>query len=130
MNEEWNNNGNNMNEEDYAFQTLMRNGRPKTMGWSLASLILGVISIACCCLSYAGVIFGIAAIIVAVIARRSLGYFDGMCIAGLLLGIFGVVFGVAMIILIESIPEEEWQKFLEEYMKELEGEIPDDPGDF
>ncbi len=98
----------------------MRNGRPKTMGWSVASLVLGILSIACCCFGYAGIIFGAAAIAVAVISRRSLGYFDGMCIAGLLLGIFGTVFGISIIVMIESIPQEEWDKMIEEFMKEME----------
>ncbi len=120
MNEEWNGNNQNMNGEDYAFQTVMRNGRPKTKGWSVASLVLGILSVVCCCIGYAGIVFGIAAIAVSIISRRSLGYFDGMCIGGLLLGIFGTVFAIATLVVIATIPEEYFDEFWAEFEKSFE----------
>ena len=47
---------------------------------------------------------------------RGTSTFDGMSIAGLVLGIFGLVFGGMLIIATFSIPEEFW----EEYYKQLE----------
>ena len=43
MGEEWNNNGYRTDgSEEYAFQTLDRRGRPKKLGWSVASLVCGI----------------------------------------------------------------------------------------
>lgn len=106
--------------QEYAYQTVMNNGRPKTMGWSLASMITGILSVVCCCFGWTGLIFGVAAIIIAIVSRKSLGYFDGMSIAGLILGIFGLVFGVAMIIML-FLETEFIESFIEEYNKAMDG---------
>ena len=99
-------NGQGSDPADYAFKTVLKNGRPKTMGWSVAALVLGIVSVVCCCFGWASLILGVLAIVFAVISRRSLGYFDGMSIAGLILGIFGIVFGVAAIIGAFLLPED------------------------
>ena len=104
------------NNEDYAFQTLMRNGRPKTIAWSVASLVVGILSVVCCCFGWSGLVLGALAIVFAILSRRDLGYFDGLSIAGLVLGIFGAIFGIAMIVSTFLIPEEFW----EEYKKQLD----------
>ena len=59
---------------------------------------------------------GAGAVILAIVSRRNLGYFDGMTIAGLILGIFGFVFGATIIIYTLTLPPDFW----EEYFKELE----------
>lgn len=132
MDNGWNDNGykNNNNEnndnqfgqgqdpQDYAFRTVMRNGKPKTMGWSVASLVLGIISVVCCCFGYASLILGVLAIVFSVLSRKSLGYFDGLSIAGLILGIFGLVFGLAVVIGALLVPEE----LLEDYFQQYYGE--------
>ena len=105
--------------QEYAYQTVMNNGRPKTLGWSLASMITGILSVVCCCFGWTGLIFGIAAVVLAVVSRRNLGYFDGMSIAGLILGIFGIVFGVAMIVML-FVETEFLESFIEEYNKAFE----------
>ena len=93
-------------DAEYAYRTVMKNGRRKSMGWSCASMIAGILSIICCCLGYTGVIFGIAAVVLSLYSRKKLGYFDGMAVAGIVLGIFGFVFGAAMIIMSYTLPEE------------------------
>ena len=127
MNEDWNNQyqQNNNNEQEYAFQTLTRNGRPKTLGWSVASMVVGIVSVVCCCFGWSGIVLGIGAVLLSIVSRKTLGYFDGMSIAGLVLGIFGLVFGIAMIAGTYMIPEEFW----EEYYKELENTYGGDLGD-
>lgn len=98
--------------------------KPKTRGWSVVSLVVGIISVLCCCLGWAGLVFGAVAVIASIISRRSLGYFDGLAIAGLVLGIFGIVFGGA--ILITSYTQADfWNEFWEEYFKEFEDLYPD-----
>ena len=104
-------------EQEYAFQTLMRNGRPKSFGLSVAALIMGVMSLFCSLFGWAGVILGVAAIVFSIMSRRRLGYFDKMSIAGLVLGIFGFVFGASVLILVNFIITEE---MLEEFYKMLE----------
>ncbi len=129
MSSEWNNDGfenneNNQNSygnQDYAFETLMRNGRPKTFGWSVASMIIGIMSVVCCFLGWSGLILGAAAVVFSIVSRRRLGYFDGMSVAGLILGIFGFVFGVSMLIAVNFlITEEMMEEFWQEYYKQLE----------
>ncbi len=104
------------NEQDYAFQMLTRNGKPKTRGWAVASMVLGILSVVCCCFGWSGILMGAGAVILAIVSRRNLGFFDGMTIAGLILGIFGFVFGATILIYTYTLPPEFW----EEYFKELE----------
>ena len=119
MNNDWNNYGENENgEQDYAFQTLNRYGRPKSLGWSVASLVMGAVSLFTCSFGWASIIFGILAIVFAIAARRILGYFDGKAIAGLVLGIFGTVFGTVMIIYVYSIGDDD-QKYLWDIIKKM-----------
>ena len=111
-----NNESSYQNEQEYAFQMVTKNGKPKTKGWSVASMVLGILSVVCCCLGWSGILMGAGAIILAIVSRRNLGYFDGMTIAGLILGIFGFVFGATILIYTYTLPPEFW----EEYFKELE----------
>ncbi len=110
--------------DDYLFRTVNPNGRRKTYGWSVASLVCGILSVICCCVGYGAVVLGVLAIVFSIISRKNLGYFDGMAIAGLVLGIIGFFLGIAIIVSTYLIDEEfmeEYTKYLEEYMKEMEG---------
>ena len=110
-------------DAEYAYRTVMRNGRRKTMGWSMAALIAGVLAIMCCFLGYTGIVFGAVAVTLSIVSRKKLGYFDGMSIAGLILGIFGFVFGVAILVMTFTLPEEvknELYKELENALKATE----------
>jgi len=78
-------------EKSYAYKTVL-DGTPRSRGFSVASMVLGIVSI---CLSsglYIGFILGGLAIVFSIVSRKILGYFDGMSIAGIILGIFGLVF--------------------------------------
>lgn len=90
--------------EDRYYE-IFEKSKHKTLGWSVASLTFGIISVICCLFGWVGLIFGIVAAVFSVISRISLGFFDGMSVAGLILGIFGIVFGGAVVglkFLIES----------------------------
>ena len=104
-------------EADYAYKTVM-DGKRKSRSWSVASFTVSVASLICCCfVSWVGVVLSTLAITFAIISRKNIGYFDGLSLAGLIIGIFGAVFGVASIIfgyIIES------SGVLDEYIKELE----------
>ncbi len=108
------------NENDYAYKTIMRNGMPKTKGWSVASLVIGIFSAVCCCFGWSGLVLGALAVVFAVLSRRRLGYFDGMSIAGLVLGIFGFVIGAILTILTYALPQEFWDEFYKGYLEGLE----------
>ena len=101
-------------EDSDVYKTVLRNGKPKTVGWSVASMILGILSLAFCFFGWTGAIFGIGAIVFSVVSKRNLGYFDGKAIAGLICGIFGCVFGIAAIVASFLIPEEFYKAFLYE----------------
>ncbi len=117
MQSEWNSNEYN-DGEDYAFQTLRRDGRPKTLGWSVAALSLGIVAAVTSAFGWSSIILGVCAIVCAAVSRRVLGYFDGKAIAGLILGIFGTVFGVAMIIYSFTLDDQE-AKYLWDYLKQF-----------
>lgn len=87
------------NRPDYAFEALGDLSKPKTRAFSIASLILGILSLVCCCGGFLSFVLGVLAIIFSVVARRHLGYFDGMSIAGMTCGIVGAVLGLLMGIL-------------------------------
>ena len=112
------------NDNDYLFKMVTQKGKRKTYGWSVASMVCGIISVVCCCTGYAGLVLGLLAIVFAVISRKNLGYFDGMAIAGLVLGIIGLVFGVALIIASYAIDDELIEQYLEEFMREYENQLP------
>ena len=67
------------------YEEIFDRSRPKTMAWSIASMVLGIISVICCCLGWSGLVLGALAVGLAIVSRVTLGYFDGMTIAGLIL---------------------------------------------
>jgi hypothetical protein len=105
--------------------------QPKTNGFALASLILGIVSIPllCCCV---GVITAILAIIFGFIARNKImasnGYEtgSGMATAGIIIGFAAI--GLAIILLVVSLANgnsvDFWnqfnQNFEEQFRKQLE----------
>lgn len=87
------------NEWENPYNIFDNRGRPKNILWSVVSAVCGMLSITLSIFGWVGLIFGVAAIIFFVMARRSLGYINGWAIAGLLTGIFGTVFSTALIII-------------------------------
>lgn len=112
------------NDASDVYKTVVED-KNKTRAWSVAALVLGILSILCCCLWYFGLVAGILAILFTVISRKTLGYFDGLSIGGLITAIFGIIFsglmGISNLMLINN-PEfmatyeqlvEDWEKSLE-----------------
>lgn len=95
-------------------------GNKLTRAWSVASFVLGIISIVCCCTCWAGLIAGILAVIFSVVSRRTLGYFDGLSLSGLITAIFGIVFSILMIsVMYAYMQSPEIVKLYEEIMKRI-----------
>ena len=99
--------------------------KPKSRAWSVASLILSIISVLCCCSAIIAITAGVVALACSIVSRKTLGYFDGLSIAGLIVAIFGIVFGICGIVasyIIETTPElKEWWNNL---LKEVENQNP------
>ena len=122
------NNGGSNNDENrgYSFQTIM-DIKSRNRGFAIASMIIGIFSILCCCWVYSGVILGALAIIFAVVSRVKMGYFDGMAIAGLVLGIIGLVFAVSTH-LVTVVFIEEYMEWIELNYPELYEELENEAG--
>lgn len=76
--------------------TTLQNGNDKN-GMAVASLVLGIISICCCCVSWLSLILGVLAIVFAVLGRKNPAK-KGLTTAGLVMGIIAVVLAVVSII--------------------------------
>ena len=88
-------------------------------GFSVASLVLGIISIVCCCLTYLALGMAVLAIIFAIVSKMKNDRFDGMAIAGLVCGIIG--FSLTMFDIIVSIAFADYLAQAEaELLRELE----------
>ncbi|MBO5009691.1 MAG: DUF4190 domain-containing protein [Clostridia bacterium] len=85
-------------EEKFIYKDLFKE-KNNTRVWSLASLLAAVLSVIFCFLPVLGIILSLFSVALSVISRRVLGYFDGLSIAGLIVGIFGFVFGIGYSIL-------------------------------
>ena len=66
---------------------------PGTRLWSVLSFVCGVVSLALCWLGFWAILPGALGLVFAVFSRIKLGYFDGLCLAGLIVSICGVVIG-------------------------------------
>lgn len=106
-------------KENIRYDEIFDNGKKKTLAFSIVSLVTGILSILCCCFTFIGLPLGIIAIVFSVVSRKKLGYFDGMAVAGLVLGIFGAVIGTVVFI-ISLTP------LVENTLNEITKELPKD----
>lgn len=72
--------------------------KPVSQSFGIASLVLGIVSVVCCCLGPVGLVLSVLAIVFCVLDCRRQQRFTGMSIAGLVLGIIGIVLGIYMTI--------------------------------
>jgi len=118
------NNYNEFDDSRYAYETVSSFGRPKTMAWSLISMITGILSLALSFFGWAAIALGAIAIICSAVSRKILGYFDKMSVVGLIIGIFGAVCGAAILFALAFAGEDFWQTFLEFFLEGYES-LPD-----
>lgn len=69
------------------------------IGFSIASMVCGILSIVCCCLSVISGIFALAAIVLGIISLYNKYDGRGMAIAGIVLGAVFLVFYILLIAL-------------------------------
>ena len=86
------------NDQDYAYKNVMGGNRNSRL-YSVISLVLAVLSVGFCFIPPLGIILGLVAIGFGVFSRRSIGYFDGLSLGGIITSIFGVVFSISAILL-------------------------------
>ena len=100
--------------EQFAAEQTRKNG------FSIAALVLGIVSIVCCCISYLGLICATLAIIFAILDKKQNSSMNGMALAGLICGIIGAV--IAVFTIVDGIlnPVELDEAFWEEYFQMLE----------
>ncbi len=98
------------------------------VGFAVASMVLGILSLVCCCFAELGLILSILALLFAGLSRRQLHRFNGMALAGLIMGIIGVVLAAFSIIdaIINPVSQEELDAILKMYQDLLaqQGGIP------
>lgn len=116
-------NNNNISFEDLT-GTSPRPQAPQkqTNGFAIASMVLGIISVLCCCIGYISIILGILAIVFFAIDRKTNGKSNGMAIAGLILGIFGILMGVLAIVSSISGFMNEYESIYSSVFESLYGE--------
>ena len=97
---------NNRNEEKNAYFTAPLNNdyfspldeQPPVVkkGFAVASLVLGIFGLVCCCLGPVGLIMAILSIVFAIVDRVKAKSFRGLAIAGLIFGIIGLLLSAYM----------------------------------
>lgn len=98
--------------DDFAKEQKRQNG------FSIASLVLGILSLACCCFTYIPLVLGILGVVFAVIDKKTNSTMNGMATAGMVCGIVSIAIGVLSIALNLLFPADE--EFMQEYMQFLE----------
>ena len=81
-----------LREVEDEYYDLPVSMRARTRIWSVISLTLAIISALLCPIWQAGIILGVLSIGLALLSRYLLGFFDGIALWGLIIGIFGCVF--------------------------------------
>lgn len=121
------NNQNNLENNTYTeapLYTPVADPAPTgTNGFGIASLVLGIFGVLCCCCFPLGGTCAILALVFTIISRKKLGHFDGLSIAGLVLSVLSLVLCLYMIL--STVVAMMDPAFWEEYyamLEELEGE--------
>ena len=97
----------------------------KTRSWSVAALVLSIVSILCCCVYWLGLFTGIFAVVCAIVSRRKLGYFDGLSVGAIIVAIFGIVFSaVTTYVNLVLLTDPEIMEMINEILREQGLEYP------
>ena len=81
-------------EDSFVYKAVMK-GDSNRRTFSVVSLILSVLSVLLFVFPWVGIILGFIGVGLSLLSRKNLGYFDGLALAGLIVGIFGIVFALA-----------------------------------
>ncbi len=70
------------------------------IGFSIASMVCGILSLTCCCASILGLILSVAAVVLGIIALRNKYDGKGMAIAGIITGGIGFLISGIMLLVV------------------------------
>ena len=96
--------------------------KPERSGFAIASFVLSLISILCCCVWYVAIPLAILAIVFAVLSMRSKN--RGLAVAGLIIGIISLVFSLFTAVVGVTAMQDE--NFYNEFYEEFYDEFYDD----
>lgn len=86
---------------DAPYDAPQTTARPRGSGMAIAALVLGILAVLLCWTVFGGVLLGLIAIVLGVIAarraKRGLADGRGMAIAGIVLGVLGLLLSVALV---------------------------------
>lgn len=87
-------------------------------GFSIASLVLGILSIVCCCAWYISGIFGILGLVFSIIVLVKKKPGKGMAIAGLICSAIGIIMAVILLIMVfvvgTSMTADDYSKIIDQ----------------
>jgi membrane-bound ClpP family serine protease len=87
-------------------------------GFAVASLVLGIVAVCCCCFSGLSLVLAVLAIVFAVLSRKNPAK-KGLGTAGLVLGIIAAVIAIVSII----ISGTDWyEAYMTEYLTDILGD--------
>ena len=88
---------NNPTQENVATQNTTTSAPAEKKGFSIASMVLGIVSLVCCCIWYISIPCSILAIVFSIVGKKKGG--KGMATAGLVLGIIAIALYVLLVVL-------------------------------
>jgi hypothetical protein len=106
-------------QEEYVYKKVMLT-KKNSRAWSVASITLSMASLILCPVYWLKIILSATSIVFALISRKNIGYFDGLSLAGLIVGIFGIVFGILGIVMTELLSNN---GYFNQLMEEIFGVI-------
>ncbi len=80
-------------------QSVEATGTNGNIGFSIGSMVCGILSLLCCCSGFFGLVLSIGAIVLGVIAIKNNYDGKGMAIAGLITGGIAALFAILMLII-------------------------------
>ena len=94
----------NIEEEAMSDEYLNIDARKsKSVALAVLSLIFSVLSIVLCFVFWLNLVFAVLGIIFCAVSRFRMGYFHGISIAGLIVGIVGVIFSLFYIFVFSAL---------------------------
>lgn len=87
-------------------------------GMAIASLVVGIFAILCCCCSWLAAILGVVGILLAVFSKPKDGKMEGIAIGGLVCSIIGLVLGIILTICnVATMNSPEYSEIMDEYLE-------------
>lgn len=86
----------------------------ESQGMAIAGMVLGILSLVCCCTGYVALVAGIVGFVLSLIALIQKKPGKGMAIAGIVCASVSIIMLVVMIIIGNSISPSDWEYILQQ----------------